>query len=217
MFTGIIEAVGHVHALHARGEDLSLDIAAGGLAMTDVSLGDSIAVNGVCLTVTAFTADRFSADVSCETLRHSRLAQLVPGEAVNLEKALPLNGRLGGHLVSGHVDGLGEVLERRDEGRAVRFRVRAPKAIARYIATRGSIAIDGVSLTVNDVAGQDFWLNVVPHSLQGTILQHYGPGRPVHLEVDAIARYVERLLGRAEASAPASMTEAFLAEHGFWK
>lgn len=217
MFTGIIEAVGRVMVRRPTGDDLILELAPGKLDMSDVRLGDSIAVNGVCLTVTDLGQDRFSADVSRETLRHSRLDALAPGAPVNLEKALCVNGRLGGHLVSGHVDGVGEVLERAQDGRAVRFRIRPPTGLSRYIAARGSICVDGVSLTVNDLEGPDFWLNVVPHTVRETIMEAYRAGSPVHLEVDVIARYLERLLqaGEAPAADPSGIGKALLRQRGF--
>lgn len=194
MFTGIIQAIGGVQALERRGGDLRLRIDTGGLDLSDVALGDSIAVNGVCLTVVKLPGNGFAADVSNETLALTSLGQLKPGSRVNLEKALTLQTRLGGHLVSGHVDGLGEVIERRDDARSVRFRIRAPGELARYIAHKGSITVDGISLTVNAVEGDTFDLNIVPHTLQETIMSEYQPGRRVNLEVDLVARYLERLL-----------------------
>lgn len=194
MFTGIIQAIGGVQALERRGGDLRLRIDTGGLDLSDVALGDSIAVNGVCLTVVKLPGNGFAADVSNETLALTSLGQLKPGSRVNLEKALTLQTRLGGHLVSGHVDGLGEVIERRDDARSVRFRIRAPGELARYIAHKGSITVDGTSLTVNAVEGDTFDLNIVPHTLQETIMSEYQPGRRVNLEVDLVARYLERLL-----------------------
>jgi len=218
MFTGIIEAVGRIRALRPNGNDLILDLDGDGLDLADVKLGDSIAVNGVCLTVTELGGQRFCADVSRETLRLSRLGALAPGDAVNLEKAMSLGGRLGGHLVSGHVDGVGQVLERRNEGRAIRFRIRPPAEISRYIAARGSICVDGASLTVNDLDGPDFWLNVVPHTVRETIMGGYRPGSQVHLEVDIVARYLERLLQRDGASADgAGLSPDVLRQHGFMR
>ncbi len=217
MFTGIIQAVGHIAAVRPQGADMSVRIASGQLELSDVQLGDSIAVNGVCLTVSELHADGFSADVSAETLRHTGFAALGPGSAVNLEKALTLATRLGGHLVSGHVDGVGELVERRDEGRSVLLRIQAPKALARYIAQKGSITVDGVSLTVNAVDGAIFSLNIVPHTLAETTLYDCHAGQRFNLEVDLIARYLERLLqGEAAASGSADgISEAFLAKHGF--
>ncbi len=220
MFTGIIEAIGTIAQRQARGSDMRLRIASGKLDLEDVKLGDSIACNGVCLTVVELPGDGFWADVSGETLAHSSLGDLAVGARINLEKALTPTTRLGGHLVSGHVDGLGEVLERYSDGRSERFRIQAPTALAKYIAAKGSICIDGASLTVNRVEGVVFELNIVPHTLDETIIGEYRPGRRVNLEVDLIARYLERLLqGEAAAEAPAGggISEAFLAEHGFMR
>lgn len=221
MFTGIIQAVGRIIALDPRGMDRRVHVHCGQLDMTDVSLGDSIAVSGVCLTAVELPGDGFWADVSNETLQRTVLGDLAQGAAVNLEKALTPTSRLGGHLVSGHVDGVGMVRERRDDGRSVRLRIQAPDELARYIAQKGSICVDGVSLTVNAVHGADFDLNIVPHTLRQTTLQAYATGRRVNLEVDLIARYLERLLlGERAASDAATGVEGrisaqFLAQHGF--
>ena len=217
MFTGIIQAIGQVRRLDPRGGDVRLGVATGKLELDGVRLGDSIAVNGVCLTAVALGAGEFAADVSRETLSLTTLGGLKPGSRVNLETALTLATPLGGHLVSGHVDGVGEVLDRHDDGRSWRLRVRAPAALAKYIAQKGSICVDGTSLTVNAVAGCDFELNIVPHTLVETIIGGYGPGTRVNLEVDLIARYLERLLLGERAAEPraAGIDEAFLARHGF--
>jgi riboflavin synthase len=218
MFTGIVQAVGKIAKLENISGDVRLRIDSGSLDMRDVQKGDSIAVSGVCLTVIEHDANGFSADVSGETLAHTTFENLRPGTHVNLEKALTPSSRLGGHLVSGHVDGVGEVIERSNEARSVRFRVQAPAALARYIATKGSICLDGVSLTINAVNGTQFDLNIVPHTLQVTTLGEARPGKRVNLEVDLIARYLERLLlGERAADANATITHAFLAEHGFLK
>ncbi len=206
--------------METRGGDVALRIRADDLPMQDVALGDSIATNGVCLTVIDLPGDGFVADVSRETLDHTTLGTLRPGSPVNLEKALTLNTRLGGHLVSGHVDGVGRVLERRDDARSVRFRIDAPKELARYIAHKGSICVDGVSLTVNAVQGSQFELNIVPHTSQETIISGYRAGTRVNLEVDQIARYLERLLlgdQAAEANAATGVTKELLARSGFMK
>jgi riboflavin synthase len=217
MFTGIIQAIGEVRRLEPRGGDVRLVVATGKLALAGVNLGDSIAVNGVCLTAVALGAGDFAADVSRETLSLTTLGGLKTGSPVNLEKALTLATPLGGHLVSGHVDGVGEVLDRRDDGRSWRLRLRAPADLARYIAQKGSICVDGTSLTVNAVDGRDFELNIVPHTLTETIIGGYGPGARVNLEVDLIARYLERLLLGERAAEPrgGAIDEAFLARHGF--
>lgn len=200
MFTGIIQAVGAIAALEAKGGDLRLRIHTGKLDLDDVQPGDSIAVNGVCLTAVALPGDGFWADVSGETLARTTLGNLQVGNAVNLEKALTPTTRLGGHIVSGHVDGIGEVIERYNEGRSVRFTIKAPDLLARYIAVKGSICVDGISLTVNSVAGSRFNLNIVPHTLQETTMGDFLAGTRVNLEVDIIARYLERLL-QGEAAA----------------
>jgi riboflavin synthase len=216
MFTGIIQAVGRVARREDRGGDARLQVATGKLELADVRPGDSIAVSGVCLTAVELTGEGFGADVSGETLSRTTLGSLRPGDAVNLEKALTPTTRLGGHLVSGHVDGVGTVLERRPEARSVRFLIEAPAPLARYIAEKGSIAVDGVSLTVNRVDGARFDLNIVPHTLAETTLDEYGPGRPVNLEVDVIARYLERLLLGERAAEPGrGVTLELLARRGF--
>ena len=217
MFTGIVEAVGAIAGLESKGSDLRVTITTGKLDLADVKLGDSIAVNGICLTAVSLPGSGFVADVSAETLHRSTFSGLRQGTPVNLEKALTPTTRLGGHLVSGHVDGIGEVIERRNEGRSVRFRIKAPDELARYIATKGSITVDGISLTVNGVDGAVFELNLVPHTLQETTMQAFVAGQRVNLEVDLIARYLERLLLGEAAAKPINggISEAFLAEHGF--
>ena len=219
MFTGIITAVGAIATLQPRGGDVHLRIATGQLDLRDVQLGDSIAVSGVCLTAVERSSDGFWADVSRETLERTTLGVAQPGTPVNLEKALTPTTRLGGHLVSGHVDGIGVVTEWRPDGRSWRLRIQAPDALARYIAEKGSICVDGVSLTVNQVDGAAFELNIVPHTLAETTLADCKIGRRVNLEVDLIARYLERLLLGDRAAQPGSggLTAALLREHGFWK
>ncbi len=191
MFTGIIQAVGKIAQSQARGPDVRLTIAAGGLDLADVQLGDSIAVNGVCLTVVTKHATSFDVDVSAETLRCTIGFDL--DGAVNLEKALRLADRLGGHLVSGHVDGVGSVQRFEQVGDCYLLQVVAPSALARYIAAKGSITINGVSLTVNHVQDDSFDVNLIPHTMQHTTLQYLTAGSPVNLEIDQIARYVERM------------------------
>jgi riboflavin synthase len=218
MFTGIIQATGSIAALEQRGGDIRISINTGKLPMADVELGDSIAVSGVCLTVIEKGADGFQADVSGETLRLTTLGGFAAHDAVNLEKALTLATRLGGHLVSGHVDGIGEVTARSEDSRSVRFTIKAPDALARYIAVKGSICVDGVSLTVNAVDGAAFELNIVPHTLAETTLCDYRPGRKVNLEVDLIARYLERLLAGDAAATPGAgsgLTRELLESCGF--
>ena len=219
MFTGIIQAIGEIAALEPKGEDLRLRVRTGKLDLTDVRLGDSIAVNGVCLTAVELPGDGFWADVSGETLARTTLGTLQVGSEVNLEKALTPTTRLGGHLVSGHVDGIGEVVERHSDGRSVRFTLQAPDELARYIAEKGSICVDGISLTVNAVTGSRFELNIVPHTLQETTMSGFGVGTRVNLEVDIIARYLERLLLGDNAARPEAdgLSLAKLQESGFIK
>ena len=246
MFTGIIQAIGKIATLERRGGDARLRVQAGKLDLADVKLGDSIAVSGVCLTVIELSAKDFAADVSGETLARTTLGGLKPGTAVNLEKALLPTTRLGGHLVSGHVDGIGKVLDRRQDARSVRFRVAVPRELGKYIAGKGSVCINGVSLTVNAVhdsrdgggttSGKkeverrreqpprathgavaddaEFEVNIVPYTLAETTLGELAPGHAVNIEVDLLARYLERLLQGQEAVA-AGVTPELLARHGF--
>lgn len=217
MFTGIIEAVGRIAAIDNKGADRRLSITTGKLDLTEVKLGDSIAVNGVCLTAVQLPGDGFVADVSGETLARTTLANLKAGAVVNLERALTPTTRLGGHLVSGHVDGVGEVVSVVAEGRSLRISIAAPAPLARYIAEKGSICVDGVSLTVNAVQGARFELTIVPHTAQETTIADYRAGTRVNLEVDIIARYLERLLLGDKAAEPtgSGLSLEFLAQHGF--
>ena len=215
MFTGIIQAVGRIQQVEQRGTDARYVIATGELDMSDVQIGDSIATQGVCLTAIEVGTDFYAADVSGETLSRTTFNQLTPGVSVNLEKSVTPTTRLGGHLVSGHVDGIGEVVDRSSDGRSERFVVRAPKSLARYIAEKGSICIDGISLTVNGVAGSQFDLNIVPHTLSVTTMGGLRAGHEVNLEVDVVARYLERLMLGDKASQSGGITEGFLKEHGF--
>ncbi|MDR0779131.1 MAG: riboflavin synthase [Pseudomonadales bacterium] len=194
MFTGIIEATGRISAIRERGGDWRLGITSDTLDFSDVRPGDSIAVSGVCLTALDIHAVGFSADVSRETLACTTLAALEVGAAVNLEKALTPHSRLGGHLVSGHVDGIAHLLRRHPDGRSERLTFQLPQELARYVAPKGSICIDGVSLTVNAVQGSEFGVNIIPHTAARTTLHDYRVGRRVNLEVDVISRYLERLL-----------------------
>ena len=215
MFTGIIEAIGTVAATQSRGGDLRLRIQTGSLPMGDVAPGDSICTNGVCLTAVELPGDGFWADVSRETLNLTTLGDFKRGSPVNLEKALTPMSRLGGHIVSGHVDGVGEILSLREDARSVRVVVRAPAALARYIAHKGSICVDGTSLTVNAVNGAEFDLNIIPQTMAGTIFGQYRPGSRVNLEVDVIARYLERLIQGEGAAEPGGLSLETLAGHGF--
>lgn len=191
MFTGIIQAVGYIDTVTHAGDDVKLSISAKNLNLQDVQLGDSIAVNGVCLTVTHFNLSHFDVHVSKQTLDVS--VGLNKQQAVNLEKALRLSDRLGGHLVSGHVDGIGEVTQFEQAGDCWLLVIRAPHAISKYIAKKGSICVDGVSLTVNSIQNDTFTMNIIPHTLQQTTFQHLTVGSAVNLEIDQIARYVERM------------------------
>ena len=218
MFTGIIEAVGTIRHLEKRQGDLRLQIHTGKLDLSDVQLGDSIATNGVCLTVIQLPGDGYVADVSVETLEHTTLKELKLGAQVNLEKALTPTTRLGGHLVSGHVDGLGKVVSVEPSARSTVYWIEAPKGLAKYIAHKGSITVDGISLTVNAVDGCRFSLNIVPHTQQETNVNNWQAGTFVNLEVDQIARYLERLLDpslQKEKKEASRLTQSFLAEHGF--
>ena len=217
MFTGIIQAIGEIAAVEPKGEDLRLRVRTGKLDVTDVHVGDSIATSGVCLTAVDLPGDGFWADVSGETLACTGIGGLKVGDCVNLEKALTPSTPLGGHLVSGHVDGIAEVLARRDDGRSVRFSMRAPDALAKYIAAKGSVCVDGISLTVNAVDGAVFELNIVPHTLVETTMGEFEPGRSFNLEVDVIARYLERLLlgDKAAQAGSGGITKELLQRCGF--
>ncbi len=219
MFTGIIEARGQIRALEVKGDDRRLSIAAGDLDMSDVQLGDSIAIDGICLTVVQFSAAGFVMDASAETLDKTTMADFSVGRAVNLEKALTPTTRLGGHLVSGHVDGVGVIESREQVGESLRFRVRVPDGLAKYVAVKGSVCIDGVSLTVNNIDGALFEINVIPHTTVVTTINEYKVGRRVNIEVDLLARYLERLLlgDKAAQSNGTGVTLELLAEHGFLK
>jgi riboflavin synthase len=219
MFTGIIQAIGTIAALEPKGEDVRVRVQTGKLDLTDVQLGDSIAVNGVCLTAVDLPGDGFWADVSGETLSRTTFAGLQKGSQANLEKALTPTTRLGGHMVSGHVDGIGEVVSRQSDGRSERFAIRAPVELARYIAEKGSICVDGISLTVNEVNGAEFELNIVPHTLIETTMSEFKPGTRINLEVDIIARYLERLLlgNNAADKQGGEISLEKLQEYGFIK
>ena len=212
MFTGIIQSVGRIVRLEPRGGDVRLHVDTQALDLADAQLGDSIAVSGVCLTVITLNAHGFSADVSNETLALTTLGKLKSGDPVNLEKALRLADRLGGHLVSGHVDGLGKVVSITPDGRSQRWTVEVPMALARYVAAKGSVCIDGTSLTVNEVTGSRFGVNLIPHTVEHTSFHARQVGDAVNIEVDVIARYVERLLSCGEAPL---LDKAFLQQHGF--
>lgn len=202
MFTGIIQAVGEIAAIEPAGGDMRLRIRSGKLPLADVALGDSIATSGVCLTVTELPGDGYWADVSLETLRLTTLGDRQVGDAVNLEKSLTPQTALGGHIVSGHVDGVGEVVRVGRDGRSWTYTLAAPAELAKYIAHKGSICVDGTSLTVNAVSGREFELNIIPQTWDETVFQHYKVGSRVNLEVDVVARYLERLLLGDRAADP---------------
>jgi len=193
MFTGIVQSIGEVRAVTPRGGDVELLIGAPGLDLTPVAIGDSISCSGCCLTVTRLEGDAFAADASLETLNVTTLGEWKVGQRINLEKALCAGQPLGGHYVTGHVDGIATVVDRINDARSIRVQFEAPAQLARYIARKGSVCIDGVSLTVNDVDGARFSVNLIPHTLEVTTLDGYRPGTRVNLEVDIIARYLERL------------------------
>ena len=218
MFTGIILAVGKISAIQSRGGDFRFQIETGKLSIEGVDLGDSIAVNGVCLTAVELGGNYFCADVSNETISRTNFKTVGIGTAVNLELALTPTTRLGGHIVSGHVDGLGTVLSKLPDGRSFCYKFKAPDNLAKYIAEKGSICINGVSLTVNEVDGPSFNVNIVPHTLQETTLGDLTEGSGVNLEVDLLARYMERLMqGEVAARPSGAVTEELLQKAGFFK
>lgn len=216
MFTGIILAIGKITSIQKRGGDCRLTIHTGELSLKDANLGDSIAVNGVCLTAVELGKHHFCADVSNETLSRTILNTAQVAMPVNLELALTPTTRLGGHIVSGHVDGIGTVIEKKSDGRSIRFKFKAPDNLAKYIAEKGSICINGISLTVNSVDGAMFEVNIVPHTLKETTLGDTEVGSQVNLEVDLLARYMERLMkGEAAAQPSGQVTMELLQQSGF--
>ncbi|HAI97200.1 MAG: riboflavin synthase [Cycloclasticus sp.] len=217
MFTGIIQAVGKIKGIEQQQGDVRLTVDTADLDLSDAQLGDSIAVNGVCLTAIELMPQQFVADVSNETLSATTMGDVTVGSPVNLECALQAQTRLGGHLVSGHVDGVGRVIERKADARSIRFTFSLPKDLARYVAQKGSICIDGISLTVNKVDDSSFSVNIVPHTLEMTTLGYREVGDVVNLEVDVIARYLERLM-LGESKNPASVNyKKLLEDSGFVK
>ncbi|QIR13823.1 riboflavin synthase [Shewanella aestuarii] len=218
MFTGIIEALGTLRKIERKGDDIRLTVASGSLDLADVKLGDSIATNGVCLTVVQTLADGYVADVSAETVALTGFAHYQVGQQVNLEKAVTATTRLGGHMVSGHVDGIAKVEQRLYRGQAIEFWLTAPTELTKYIAHKGSITIDGVSLTVNEVKGCLFRLTIVPHTATETTLLNLQAGDTVNIEVDLIARYLERLMqGPAVHTESGGVTMELLAKSGFMR
>ncbi|GMR17455.1 MAG: riboflavin synthase [Gammaproteobacteria bacterium] len=212
MFTGIVRARGRIERMQARGGDMRLSVTATGLPWQEYQAGESIAVNGVCLTAVAFSEAGFDTDVSRETLAVTALGGLKVGSAVNLEPALSLGERLGGHLVSGHVDCVGSVRSRENDARSVRLQIELPPEYRRYVAKKGSVCVDGVSLTINAVADNLFAVNIIPHTAEVTIIGEYAAGRKVNIEVDLLARYLERLLTAGDAG---GIAMEFLREHGY--
>ncbi|OQK17922.1 riboflavin synthase subunit alpha [Methyloprofundus sedimenti] len=216
MFTGIILAIGKITRIEQKAGDVRLAVDTGKLSLADTHLGDSIAVNGICLTAVELSEHGFVADVSNETLARTNLKQASIGTPVNLELALTPQTRMGGHIVSGHIDGLAVLLEKKPDGRSIRFKFRAPNELAKYIAEKGSICINGISLTVNTVDGAVFSVNIVPHTLQETSLGFAEVNDKVNIEVDLLARYMERLMkGEAAANCASGVTENLLKESGF--
>lgn len=216
MFTGIIESIGTLQAITPKGEDVSVTVNVGKLDMGDVKLGDSIATNGVCLTVVAMTKNSYTADLSLETLKRTGFVHYKAGDKVNLEKAMLPTTRFGGHIVSGHVDAVGEIIERHQTGRAVEFWIQLPQDLVKYVVEKGSITIDGISLTVNDLRKNAFKLTIVPHTASETTMDTFTVGKKVNLEVDLIARYLERLvIGQKEEQPQSSVTMDLLAKSGF--
>ncbi len=206
-----MRATGEIATIERTGGDARVAVRSAGLPFADYVPGESIAVNGVCLTAVALRPDGFDTDVSRETLTVTTLGLLREGARVNLEPSLALGERLGGHLVSGHVDCVGEILRRSEDARSLRLEIRIPADYGRYVARKGSICVDGVSLTINEVSGNTFGVNIIPHTAEETIIGSYRAGTKVNIEVDLVARYVERLLGRDETV----LTEDLLREHGY--
>ena len=224
MFTGIIESVGKVKSMQPTGGDIRLTIESNDLDISDVKLGDSIASNGICLTVVEFGSNHYSVDVSRETIARTALETLKPGHIVNLEKAMLPTTRFGGHIVAGHVDGVGVVSKLQQDARSIYIEITIPQELAHYTATKGSITVDGISLTTNLVRDNIISLNIIPHTAQVTnIAKHWLVGNKVNIEVDIVARYLERLLNKSQSggmnapSPQSQITEAFLADNGFMK
>ena len=211
MFTGIVKSTGRIAASESRGGDLRLRVTADGIDWSDFTVGESISVNGVCLTAVTIHDDGFDTDVSGETLRITALAGIGPGTKVNLEPAISLGERLGGHLVSGHVDCVGTVIERTQDARSIRFGIEIPEEFMRYVARKGSVCIDGVSLTINEVSGNGFSVNIIPHTASATIIDGYQLHTKVNIEVDLLARYLERLIQNGDDG----VSLKFLKAHGY--
>jgi riboflavin synthase len=211
MFTGIIKATGAISAIKRRDGDVCLSVRSDGLPFSTFEVGESIAVNGVCLTAVAFHDGGFDADVSGETLDVTALGNLGVGDTVNLEPALAIGERLGGHFVSGHVDCVGTVIQQETDARSLRLVVENPTDYARYMVKKGSVTVDGVSLTINEVSGNTFGVNIIPHTAENTIVGDYAVGTVVNIEVDMLARYIERLLDKGDDG----VSMDFLRAHGY--
>ncbi len=211
MFTGIIKAKGSITAMQQQGGDVRMTVSSVGLPWSDFEIGESISVNGVCLTAVALHDNGFDTDVSVETLDVTALGDLTTGSDVNLEPALGVGERLGGHLVSGHVDCVGSVTSRSADARSIRLAIEIPVEYSRYIAKKGSVCVDGVSLTINEVSGNTFESNIIPHTADTTIIDGYAVGTAVNVEVDMLARYIERLLGKDDDG----ISLEFLRAHGY--
>ncbi|MFN7253097.1 MAG: riboflavin synthase [Anaerobacillus sp.] len=216
MFTGIIEEVGTIEQIKQSGEAIVMTIASKKL-LTDVHLGDSIAVNGVCLTITSFDKERFTVDLMPETVRNTSLRQLSRGSRVNLERAMAAGGRFGGHFVSGHVDGIGEVLSKHRRDNAIYYEIKVSKELRKYIILKGSIAIDGTSLTIFGVTDETFTISIIPHTVEETIIGMKGPGDVVNIECDMIGKYIEQFIGQRfeQRKNKSTLSASFLEEHGY--
>lgn len=217
MFTGIIEEIGTIKNINTNGVSAQLNIASN-LVLEGTKIGDSIAVNGVCLTVTSLTSNSFTADIMAETLRRSNLGNLLPQSKVNLERAMIANGRFGGHIVSGHIDGTGTIIETKPEGNAIWVKIKTSSEILKYIIQKGSITIDGISLTVAKITDQDFSVSIIPHTAENTTLLQKKVGEVVNLENDIVGKYVEKLLSfqnKNQEKPQSRITEEFLRQNGF--
>ncbi|WP_449536813.1 riboflavin synthase [Ferdinandcohnia sp. Marseille-Q9671] len=217
MFTGIIEEIGKIKAINGSQDAVEMVIQAKRI-LDDVNLGDSISVNGVCLTVTSFTTDGFTVDVMPETVKSTSLRDLQRNHVVNLERAMSANGRFGGHIVSGHVDGIGKIVRKEPKGNAVYYEIEVPKEIVQFMIMRGSVAVDGTSLTIFGLTENTFTLSLIPHTLTETILREKGVGDSVNIECDMLGKYVKQFIQRSfEKKEPvkSSITSSFLEEHGF--
>jgi riboflavin synthase len=214
MFTGLVEAMGKVKELRLLGQRNQLVIEEPAIAQ-QVKLGDSVAINGICLTVVQCKGDQLVFDVMPETLRKTNLLSLTSGDYVNMERALAVGDRLGGHLLTGHIDGVGQVSARRKEGNAIIFTIHAPEEVTSLLVKKGSVAVDGISLTVGDLEPKGFWVSIIPHTLENTVLQYRQPGDKVNLEADLIGKYVLRYLKKVAPGRPGGITLDFLGQHGF--